>query len=60
MIIKGKLIEIGDLEGNAGRGLRLDREGDTIQITGFNYEDCREVAKYYGKWLVITISEMEA
>ena len=55
MVLKGKLFEVGDLEGATGRGIRLESNGETIEITGLTQDECRKAAESFGEYLVITI-----
>lgn len=60
MKIKGTLIEIGnilDIGANSGRGLRLQSDGEIIELTGLTEEECRTISNQLGKNLTISISE---
>lgn len=39
MNITGKLIEMGDLDGGVGRGLRIEVDGEIVEITGLTVEE---------------------
>lgn len=55
MILKGKLYEVGNLENGPGRGIRIESEGKTIELTGLSEDECREAAKSWGEFVTITI-----
>lgn len=55
MVLKGKLFEVGDLEGATGRGIRMESNGETIEITGLTQDECREAAQSFGDVLTVTI-----
>lgn len=54
--LKGKVIEIGNLEDHSGRGMRLEDDGDDFSIIGLTEEECRQAAKWYGEVVEITIA----
>lgn len=57
LVLKGKIYEIGNLEGGDGRGMRLETDGEEIAITGMTEEECRIAARWFGKEVSITITE---
>lgn len=51
--IVGKLIEIGLL--NMGRGLKLESEGEIIELYGLCKEECKELAPHLDESITISI-----
>jgi hypothetical protein len=56
LVLKGKIYEIGNLEGGDGRGMRLEADGEEIAITGMTEDECRIAAQWYGQEVSITIA----
>lgn len=60
MEITGKLVEIGNLESNAGRGVAIETNQDTyIEISGFTESECQELAVFYAQKIKITITKVD-
>ena len=54
MILKGNLYEVGNLEDSSCRGVRIEREGGVIEITGLSENECREIGK--SLWDIVTVT----
>lgn len=53
--LKGKMFEIGNLEDDSGRGMRLESDGDDFSIIGMTEDECRSAAQWFGDTVEITI-----
>ena len=56
LVLRGRIYEIGNLEGGDGRGMRLEADGEEITIAGMTEDECRIAAQWYGKEVSITIA----
>ena len=53
--LKGKIVEIGDLEDGSGRGIRLNCAGNYLAVIGLTEDECRAAAQRFGGEVEITI-----
>ena len=56
MEIKGMMVEIGNLENSCGRGIRIETNGEFLEVTGLSEEQCMQVGKWFARDIVITIN----
>lgn len=56
MKLCGKLYEIGDLDGTGARGIRIESNGETIELTGMTQDELRTIAHLWGERITITVS----
>lgn len=55
--LKGKMVEIGNLEDGSGRGCKLESDGENISLTGMTEDECRQAAEWFGADVEITIDQ---
>lgn len=56
MEIKGMMIEIGNLQDSCGRGMRIEKNGEFVEVIGLTEEECMQVGKWFSRDIVITIN----
>lgn len=55
--LKGKMVEIGNLEDGSGRGCKLESDGENISLTGMAEDECRQAAEWFGDDVEITMAQ---
>lgn len=55
--LKGKMVEIGNLEDGSGRGCKLESDGENISLTGMTEDECRQAAEWFGDDVEITMAQ---
>ena len=54
--LTGKLFEVGNIDG--GRGIRIEKDGEDIAITGMTIDECRLAGTWFGEDVEITITKV--
>ncbi len=55
MQLCGKLYEIGMLEGSGARGIRVESNGETVELSGMTVAELKSIAGLWGEQVTITI-----
>lgn len=55
--IIGKLVEVGMFDSGQGRGIRIEKDGEIIEISGLTEEEADELEFHLGKTISIGIAD---
>lgn len=60
MQLCGKLYEIGELEGSGARGIRIESNGETVELSGMTTDELKSIAGLWGEQVKITVEPANA
>lgn len=55
MQITGNLVAVGLIDGAGARGIQIETDGETVELTGMTPEEVRSAATHLGERITITI-----